>query len=266
MSILEAIILAIVEGLTEFLPVSSTGHMVLTASLLGIENSPFTQLFEVVLNFGAILSVLFLYYRRFLRSITFYFKLLAAFIPTAVLGLLLDDYIEQVMDSPVVVAINLVLGGIVLLFIDSQFKNANGQEEDITYPKAAMVGLFQAIAMFPGVSRSAASIIGGQFQGLSRKTAAEFSFFLAVPTMAAASAYKALKFYKAGHVIESDQWPVLIIGNIVALLVAIGAIKFFVNYVTRYGFKAFGFYRILAGVAFLAFYFFGSGANAVVTP
>lgn len=254
MTLWQAIIMAIVEGLTEFLPVSSTGHMVLAAKLMGVQDGPFTQLMEIVLNFGAILSVLLLYYKRFLKSFSFYFKLLAAFVPTAILGFLLDDYIEQALDSPVVISINLVLGGILLIFLDSQFKNANGKEEDITYPKAATIGFFQSLAMFPGVSRSAASIIGGQLQGLSKQAAAEFSFFLAVPTMAAASAYKALKFYKAGHTISSDQWLVMGVANLVALLVAIAAIKFFISYLTRHGFRIFGLYRIVAGVAFLAWY------------
>ncbi len=254
MSIWQAIILAIIEGLTEFLPVSSTGHMVLAEAVMGIKPDEFTKMFTVVLNFGAILSVLVLYFKRFFKSFKFYFQLLVAFIPTMVLGLLLDDYIEMVLGSPITVAINLVLGGIVLLFVDSQFRNANGNEEDISYKKSAMIGFFQSLAMFPGVSRSAATIIGGQLQGLNRKTAAEFSFFLAVPTMFAASAYKVLKGYE---VLTPAHIPVIVIGNIVALIVALLSIKFFINYLTKYGFKIFGYYRIVLGLVFIGAYLFG---------
>jgi undecaprenyl-diphosphatase len=252
MTIWQAIILAIIEGITEFLPISSTGHMVLAESIMGIKSDDFTQMFTVLLNFGAILSVLILYIKRFFRSIKFYFQLFVAFIPAAVLGLLLDEWIEQVLGSPITVAVNLVLGGIVLLFIDNNFKNANGTTEDIDYPKAFKIGIFQALSMFPGVSRSAATIIGGQIQGLSRKAAAEFSFFLAVPTMFAASAYKVFKFFKAGNSISQDQWPILAIGNLVALVVALLAIKFFIGYINKNGFKIFGYYRIILGVVFIA--------------
>lgn len=259
MSIWEAIILAIVEGLTEFLPVSSTGHMVLAEAVLGMKIDEFTQLFTVVLNFGAILSVLALYWKRFFKSIKFYTTLLAAFIPTAILGKLFDDLIEQVLGSPVVVAVNLVIGGLVLLFIDNMFKNAHGTEDDLTPTKAGIIGVFQSLAMFPGVSRSAATIIGGQMQGLSRKAAAEFSFFLAVPTMFAASAYKV---YKSYHVLSADHIPVLAIGNIVAFIVALLSIKFFISILTKFGFKWFGYYRIVLGILFLAAYYLGFITNA----
>jgi len=257
MTIWQAIILAIIEGLTEFLPISSTGHMVLAESIMGIKPDEFTQMFTVLLNFGAILSVLILYFKSFFKSIKFYFLLFVAFIPAAVLGLLLDDYIEQALGSPITVAVNLVLGGVVLLFIDNNFKNANGTTEELNYPKVFKIGVFQALSMFPGVSRSAATIIGGQTQGLSRKAAAEFSFFLAVPTMFAASAYKVFKFFKAGNTISTDQWPILAIGNVVALVVALLAIKFFIGYLSNNGFKVFGYYRIVLGLIFIGAYLMG---------
>ncbi len=248
MGTLEAIILAIVEGLTEFLPVSSTGHMIIASSLMGIAEDDFVKMFTIAIQLGAILSVLVLYYKRFLQSLTFYYKLFVAFIPAAVFGLLLNDYIDMLLESATVVAISLVLGGIVLLFVDKWF-NADGESE-VTYPKAFRIGLFQVIAMIPGVSRSAATIIGGLTQKMSRKAAAEFSFFLAVPTMLAATGYKMLKFhlefgFKAEHV------QPFLIGNVVAFIVAMLAIKGFIQILTRYGFKAFGYYRIAIGGAIL---------------
>jgi undecaprenyl-diphosphatase len=251
MSILHAIILAIVEGITEFLPISSTGHMIITAALLGINENDFTKIFEVNIQFGAILAVVVLYWRRFFdfKNLDFYFKLFVAFLPTAVIGLLLNDYIDAMLGSVVVVATNLIIGGLVLLFIDRLFAQNQDDTVVVTYPKALYIGLFQCIAMLPGVSRSAATIIGGQTQGLSRKSAAEFSFFLAVPTMFAASSYKLLKGYKF---IQVQDIQTLLIGNIVAFLVAILAIKFFINFLTKYGFKWFGYYRIIVGTIILA--------------
>lgn len=248
MDLLQAIIIAIVEGITEFLPVSSTGHMVITEKLLGVESSEFTKAFIVNIQFGAILSVVVLYFKRFLQSLDFYYKLFVAFIPAAILGLLLSDYIDAVLENVVVVATSLVLGGMILVFIDKWLDSPKNNDE-VTYPKAFKIGLFQCIAMIPGVSRSAATIIGGMTQKLNRRTAAEFSFFLAVPTMFAASGKKLLDNY---HVFNSENISILLIGNIVAFIVAMISIKFFINYLSKYGFRLFGYYRIVVGITILA--------------
>lgn len=251
MNFIEAIILAIIEGITEYLPISSTGHMIIGSSLMGISELEFTKVFEVNIQFGAILSVVVLYWKRFFQSFEFYKKLLAAFIPAAIIGFLLNDFIDQLLESVAVVAVMLVLGGIILVFIDKYFEN-KATKEDVTYVDAVKIGLFQCIAMIPGVSRSAASIIGGMFQGLPRKDAAEFSFFLAVPTMFAASGYKLLKAFKAGSLtFSTNELQLLAIGNIVAFIVAMAAIKFFIGYLQKYGFKVFGYYRIVVGLIIL---------------
>lgn len=257
MTFLEAVVLAIVEGLTEFLPVSSTGHMVLTSSVMGIASSEFVKMFTVAIQFGAILSVLVLYWKRFFQSISFYIKLGIAFIPAAVIGFLFNNYIDMVLENPIVVAIALLLGGIVLLFVDKWFA-ANEQQgtTEVTPKNAFMVGLFQVIAMIPGVSRSAATIIGGLSQKLTRTAAAEFSFFLAVPTMFAATAYKMLKYHKNVGFTSAD-FGVLAVGNIVAFIVAIIAIKGFIGFLTKHGFKVFGWYRIVVGAAILLLYALG---------
>ena len=255
MSFLEAIILAIVEGITEFLPVSSTGHMIIVSSIFGIQSSEFVKIFTVNIQFGAILSVIMLYWKRFFQSIDFYVKLFVAFLPAAIIGFILGDFIDSLLENVMVVAITLVLGGIILLFVDKWF-NAKEEEQETTYMKAVKVGFFQCIALIPGVSRSAATIIGGMTQGWSRKQAAEFSFFLAVPTMFAASAYKLLKSYKAIH---PDNIQILLLGNVVAFIVAMLAIKFFISYLTKYGFKIFGIYRIILGSIILILLF--SGVN-----
>jgi undecaprenyl-diphosphatase len=250
MTLLQAIIIAIVEGLTEFLPISSTGHMIIAQHLLGVPDDAFTKMFIITTQFSAILSVVVLYWNRFLQSFTFYFRLLAAFIPAMVLGFLLNDYIESLLESVLVVAITLLLGGFVLILID---KYLNPKEEtEVTYPKAFKIGLFQCIAMIPGVSRSAATIIGGMSQGLTRKQAAEFSFFLAVPTMFGASVlqlYKGLK--NAPDVFSGDNITTLVVGNIVAFIVAVIAIKGFISILTKFGFKGFGYYRIILGAILL---------------
>src|SRR6478609_2692217 len=189
MTIIHAVILAIVEGLTEFLPVSSTGHMIIASSMMGIASDEFVKMFTVAIQLGAILSVIVLYWRKFIQSFQFYLTLLVAFIPAAIFGKLFNDQIDALLENALVVGITLFLGGIVLLFIDKWF-NGTETNDEVTYPKALKIGLFQVIAMIPGVSRSAATIIGGMQQKLSRKAAAEFSFFLAVPTMFAATAYK----------------------------------------------------------------------------
>jgi undecaprenyl-diphosphatase len=246
MSFLEALILAIVEGITEFLPVSSTGHMIIASAFMGINENSFVKIFEVSIQFGAILSVVVLYWKRFFQSLDFYYKLLIAFIPAAVIGFLLGDFIDSLLENVWVVASSLLIGGIVLLFVDKWFQSSN--EEKVDYKKAVFIGFFQCIAMIPGVSRSAATIIGGMAQGLNRKTAAEFSFFLAVPTMFAASAYKMLKGYKE---ITTDNLDILLFGNLVAFIVAMLAIKFFISFLTKYGFKVFGWYRIVLGLFLL---------------
>lgn len=252
MSYLHAIILAIIEGLTEFLPVSSTGHMIIGSSLMGIAEDDFTKLFTIVIQLGAILSVVVIYFKRFFQSINFYLKLLVAFIPAAVFGVLLSDKIDNLLESPTTVAISLVIGGVVLLFVDDWFNKPTIKEEkEINFITALKIGLFQCIAMIPGVSRSAATIVGGMSQKLTRGTAAEFSFFLAVPTMLGATAKKTWDFLKEGNSFTSEQTNMLIVGNIVAFIVAFIAIKGFINFVSKKGFKAFGIYRIIVGLAIL---------------
>lgn len=255
MTYIQAIILAIIEGLTEFLPVSSTGHMIIGSSLMGLDTSDrFVQLFTVAIQFGAILSVVVLYFKRFFRSWSFYFKLLVAFIPAAIFGVLFSDKIDEMLGSPMVVAVSLFIGGIVLLFIDNLFKKGKKENDadKVKYPSAFVIGLFQCLAMIPGVSRSAATIIGGMTQKLTRKAAAEFSFFLAVPTMFAATAKKMYDFYKAsGAHFTGDEIKKLAVGNVVAFIVAMIAIKFFIDFLAKHGFKAFGVYRIIVGAAII---------------
>ena len=258
MTILEAVVLAIIEGLTEFLPVSSTGHMIIGSSVMGIANDNFTKTFTIAIQFGAILSVVAIYWKRFFQSVNFYFKLLAGFIPAAVLGFLLDDYIDALLENVIVVATTLLLGGIVLIFVDRWFKKTEDTgTSSVSYPTAFKIGLFQCIAMIPGVSRSAATIIGGLAQKMNRKAAAEFSFFLAIPTMFAATAYKLLKFYQAGGGFHDEEISILIIGNVVAFVVAIIAIKAFISFLNKHGFKYFGYYRIVVGIIILVLYFMG---------
>jgi undecaprenyl-diphosphatase len=262
MTLVESIIIAIVEGVTEFLPISSTGHMIITSSLLGIGKDQFTKLFEVAIQLGAILSVVVLYWKKFFNFSRwqFYVKLLVAVIPALGFGFLFSDRIDELLESPLTVAITLLLGGIVLLFIDKAFKNQTIKEEqEISFSRAFIIGLWQCIAMIPGVSRSAATIIGGMQQKLTRNLAAEFSFFLAVPTMAAATGYKLLKTYKETPEIltNSNNLMLLAVGNVVAFIVALLAIKFFITYLQRYGFRLFGYYRIIAGVILLALIFTG---------
>ncbi len=257
MSILESIILAIIEGITEFLPVSSTGHMIIGSSLMGIANDPFTKMFTVAIQFGAILSVVVLYWRRFFQSFDFYFKILVAFLPAAVFGLLLKDYIDALLERVDVVGYTLLIGGIFFIFIDKIFKTDPLEDQEVTYPKAFKIGFFQVIAMIPGVSRSAATIIGGLSQKLNKKTAAEFSFFLAVPTMFGATVLSMYNFYRDGGSFGQHEITALIIGNIVAFIVAMAAIKSFINFLTRHGFKVFGYYRIALGTIILLLYYLG---------
>jgi undecaprenyl-diphosphatase len=254
MTYLQAIIIAIVEGITEFLPISSTGHMIITSSLLGIADDDFTKMFEVVIQLGAILAVVVLYYKKFFNFSRwqFYLKLVIAVIPALLFGALFIKKIKMLMGSNLTVGISLLVGGIILLFIDNVFKRSTIQtEERISYPKAFTIGLWQVLAMVPGVSRSAASIIGGMQQGLTRKLAAEFSFFLAVPTMFAATVKDLLDWYKDKGTIASTEISLLVVGSVVAFVVALIAIKFFISYLQKYGFKMFGWYRILVGAALI---------------
>lgn len=264
MNLIEAIIIAIVEGITEYLPISSTGHMIIASSLLGIHKEEFTKLFEVAIQLGAIMAVVVLYWKRFIdfSKWQFYAKLVIGVIPALVLGYLFSDKIDEMLESPLVVAISLLLGGIVLLFIDKAFNHPTVMtNEEITYKKAFITGLWQCISMIPGVSRSAASIIGGMQQKFTRNVAAEFSFFLAVPTMAAATLYSLfIKKWDGDGVVKKgyelitasqENTIAFIVGNIVAFVVAILAIKFFIDYLKKYGFKMFGWYRIVAGMVLL---------------
>jgi len=263
MSILQAIILAIIEGITEFLPISSTGHMIIGSSLMGIASDPFTKMFTVAIQFGTILSVVVLYWKRFFQSFKFYYTLLLAFIPAAVFGLLLNDYIDALLERVDVVGYTLLLGGIFFLFMDKIFKTESHTNEEVTYPKAIRIGFFQVIAMIPGVSRSAATIIGGLSQNLTKKSAAEFSFFLAVPTMFGAMVLSIYKFFKAGGSFGSTEITALAIGNVVAFVVALIAIKSFINFLTKHGFKLFGYYRIALGLLILILYYLGAGLSIV---
>jgi undecaprenyl-diphosphatase len=275
MNIIQAIIIAVVEGLTEFLPISSTGHMIIASSFLGIGESDFTKLFEVAIQLGAIMAVVVLYWKRFISPLSngtegwkFYAKLVVGVLPALILGFLFNDQIDKLLESPTTVAITMLLGGIVLLFIDNFFKDHTiEKEENISYVNAFIIGCWQVLAMVPGVSRSAASIIGGMQQKLTRNLAAEFSFFLAVPTMFAATAYSL--FLKKWHgsgipkrgyelILESNQnMAAFVIGNIVAFVVALLAIRFFINYLKAYGFKMFGIYRIIVGILLLILIFTG---------
>nr|WP_314772539.1 undecaprenyl-diphosphate phosphatase [uncultured Porphyromonas sp.] len=258
MTILQSLILAIVEGLTEFLPVSSTGHMILTEGILGMQSTPYLKAFTVMIQFGAILSVLVYYFRRFLPFPMFGLKpdssaslggwslyglMILGCIPAAVLGLLLNDYIDTLLGSTWVVLVMLFLGGILMLYIDRLFPEHG--ERQLKPKNALIIGLFQCLAMIPGVSRSMATIVGGMQQGLTRRQAAEFSFFLAIPTMAGATLLKAYKLYKElGVEVFRDNWDTLLVGNVVAFVVALLAIKFFIGFVSKYGFRFFGYYRI----------------------
>lgn len=249
MNYLEAIVLAIIEGLTEFLPVSSTGHMIIASSFFGIASEDFTKLFTIVIQLGTILSVIVLYFKRFFQSVQFYLKLLVAFIPAVVLGLLLSDYIDKLLENPITVAISLIIGGVLLIKVDDWF--GDGEETEISYLTALKIGFFQCLAMIPGTSRSGATIVGGMTQKLSRTVAAEFSFFLAVPTMLGATLKKSYDYYKDGFTLNQEQINLLIIGNVIGFIVAMIAIKSFIGYLSKHGFRAFGYYRIIAGVAIL---------------
>jgi undecaprenyl-diphosphatase len=283
MTVFQAIIIAIVEGITEFLPISSTGHMIITSEILGVNmQESFNKFFIVCIQLGAILSVVALYWKRFLNEIDFkriklafknysffsktfwveiyfskifYLKLIAAFLPAAFVGLFFKKYIDMLLERVDVVAYSLLFGGIILLFVDKWFRknetDTNAQNQKIGFPKAILIGCFQVIAMIPGVSRSAATIVGGMANKLTRKNAAEFSFFLAVPTMLAATLKDLYDYYKEGLSLSSHQISLLAIGNVVAFIVALLAIKSFINFLSKKGFVAFGYYRIILGIAIL---------------
>ncbi|WAC41129.1 undecaprenyl-diphosphate phosphatase [Pedobacter sp. SL55] len=252
MNYLQAIILAIIEGLTEFLPVSSTGHMIIGTALMNMEPTPFVKLFTIVIQLGTILSVLVLYFKRFFKSLNFYYKLVVAAIPASILGLLLNDFIDSLLESPLMVAVMLVVGGVILLFVDKWFNKPQIENSDeISYKQSFIIGLYQCLALIPGTSRSANTIVGGMTQNLTRKAAAEFSFFLAIPMMLGASVVKLYKFMKEGHTFSGDEINLLIIGNVVGFIVAIIAIKSFITVLTKHGFKAFGWYRIVVGLIIL---------------
>lgn len=250
----EAIILAVIEGLTEFLPVSSTGHMIIASSFFGIAQEEFTKLFTIAIQLGTILSVVVLYFKRFFQSFDFYKKLFVAFLPAVVLGLLLNDIIDSLLESPVTVAVSLIIGGAILIKVDQWF--GQGTDSEISYKTALLIGFFQCLAMIPGVSRSGASIVGGMSQKLSRTAAAEFSFFLAVPTMLGATAKKSFDYYQAGFALTQEHINLLILGNVVGFLVALIAIKSFINYLSKSGFKLFGYYRVIIGLVLLVLHFF----------
>lgn len=257
MSIFEAVVIAIVEGLTEFLPISSTGHMIITSSILDISTDPFTKLFEVAIQFGAILSVVVLYWKKFFpfNRFNFYLKLIVAVIPALALGTLFSDRIDALLESSLTVSVTMLAGGFILLFIDELFKQpAIEKEESISLMKAITIGVWQCLAMIPGTSRSAASIIGGMQQKLTRNLAAEFSFFLAVPTMAAATGYKLLKAWKENPELlqNKENLIALGVGNVVAFIVALLAIKFFIGFLQKHGFRLFGWYRVIVGAVLLA--------------
>ena len=264
MTIFETVAIAIVEGITEFLPISSTGHMIITEALLGMKIDEFTKAFTVNIQFGAILSVVVLYWKRFLQSWTFYQKLFVAFLPAAVIGFLANDLIDRLLENVLVVAITMLVGGVLLLFVDKWFNKENPDQE-VTYPAALKIGFWQCIAMIPGVSRSAASIIGGMQQKLSRTNAAEFSFFLAVPTMAAASGYKLIKMIldPNGVSMLKDNLTTLLIGNIVAFIVAMIAIQTFITFLQKHGFKVFGWYRIVVGLVLITLLLMGIDLKVV---
>ena len=270
---IQTVIIAIVEGLTEFLPVSSTGHMIITQALLGMESTPFLKAFTVIIQFGAILSVICLYWRKFFYPETmqtkgytwweaiwrFYLRLVIGVLPAVVLGLAFNDYIEANLGNVMLVAVTLILGGVFMLFCDKLFDNGS-EDTPMTLKRAFIIGMFQCISMIPGVSRSMSTIVGGMAQKLTRKAAAEFSFFLAVPTMFGATCLECYKLISSGEgniLMEGNNLAMLILGSVVAFVVAILAIKFFIEYVAKYGFVAFGWYRIIVGALIIVLSFCG---------
>jgi undecaprenyl-diphosphatase len=264
MELIHAIILAIIEGLTEFLPVSSTGHMIIASSLMGLETDDFVKLFTIAIQLGTILSVLVLYFKRFFKSLDFYYKLVVAAIPASIFGFMFNDQIDALLESPLTVGISLVIGGILLLFVDKWFNKPSIDDSDeISYLQALKIGFFQCLALIPGTSRSASTIVGGMTQGLTKKAAAEFSFFLAIPMMLGATVLKLKKYLDTGAVLSSKEINLLLIGNVVGFVVAILAIKFFIGVVTKHGFKYFGWYRIVIGGVIIAMLLSGRSLEIV---
>jgi undecaprenyl-diphosphatase len=260
MTIIESIIIAIVEGLTEFIPISSTGHMIIAEKLLGVTDNDFSKVFTIAIQLGAILAVVVLYWKKFFdfSNWQFYLKLLVGVIPAIILGLLFSKQIDKLLDSTTTVAVALLLGGIVLIFVDKFFTRPRIQsEKQISFRSSFTIGIWQCLAMVPGVSRSAASIIGGMQQKLTRSAAAEFSFFLAVPTMLAATGYKLLKHYKENGGFSGEEVKLLLIGNVVAFLVAMIAIKFFIEFLKKHGFRVWGIYRVILGIILLIMIYTG---------
>ena len=264
MNIIHVIILAIIEGLTEFLPVSSTGHMIIASTVMGIASDPFVKLFTIAIQLGAIVSVVVLYYKRFLQSVDFYLKLLVAFIPAAIFGLLFSKKIDELLESALTVGITLFVGGVILLFVDRWFnKPVVNKEKNIGYLTALIIGFFQCLAMIPGTSRSAATIVGGMSQKLSRTAAAEFSFFLAVPTMLAATVKKLWDYHKLGYHFTGEQIKLLAIGNVIAFVVAMLAIRTFITFLEKRGFKLFGWYRIVLGAIIIGLFLTGHNLQMI---
>ena len=260
MNIVQSIIIGIVEGITEFIPISSTGHMIIAEKLLGIKEDEFRKMFTVAIQLGAILAVVVLYWKKFFdfKNLHFYFKLIIGVLPAIILGLFLADKIDEMMGSTLVVVFAILFGGIVLIFIDRFFNHPTiHSEKQVTYGKSFTIGIWQCLAMIPGMSRSAASIIGGMQQKLTRSAAAEFSFFLAVPTMFAATGYKLFKHYTHGGGFSGEEIKLLLIGNIVAFVVALLAIKFFIEFLKKHGFRVWGIYRVAVGLILLILIFTG---------
>lgn len=266
MTVSEAIVIAIVEGITEFIPISSTGHMIIAGKLLNIPSDDFTKMFTVAIQLGAILAVVVLYYQKFFlpkdgwrKQWQFYFKLATGVIPALLFGLLFADKIDAMLESTTTVAVTLLAGGVILLFIDKWFRRVETENaEEVSFRQSFVIGTWQCLAMIPGMSRSAASIIGGMQQKLSRSAAAEFSFFLAVPTMLAATCYKLFKHYKETGGFTGEEVKLLALGNVVAFLVAMMAIKFFISFLKKYGFRFWGIYRIIVGIILLIMLYTGS--------
>ncbi|MEJ7822443.1 MAG: undecaprenyl-diphosphate phosphatase, partial [Chitinophagaceae bacterium] len=260
MTVTESIIIAIVEGITEFIPISSTGHMIITQKLMQMPEDAFTKVFTIAIQLGAILAVVVLYYKKFFNfsQWQFYAKLAIAVLPALFFGFLFSKKIDELLDSSLTVAISMLVGGIILVFIDKAFNNpVVHNEKEVSFTKAFIIGIWQCLAMVPGVSRSAASIIGGMQQKLTRSAAAEFSFFLAVPTMLAATVYKLYKHTKENGAFTSEEIKLLGIGNVVAFIVALLAIKFFITFLKKYGFRVWGIYRIIVGIALLVLIYLG---------
>lgn len=260
MDIVQSIIIGIVEGITEFIPISSTGHMIIAQKLLGIPENEFTQMFTVAIQLGAILAVVVLYWKKFFdfKNLHFYFKLIIGVVPAIILGLIFSKKIDELMESSTVIALAILIGGVVLIFIDKFFNHPEvNSEKEVSYGKSFKIGIWQCLAMIPGTSRSAASIIGGMQQKLTRSAAAEFSFFLAVPTMIAATGYKLFKHYHTNGGFTMPEIKLLLIGNAVAFVVALLAIKFFIEFLKKHGFRLWGIYRTILGVVLLILIYTG---------